>query len=789
MLACLTVFMAAFLLFALELVAAKVLLPRFGGSPMVWTTSMLVYQVLLLAGYAYAHGLAGGRSGRVQATVHIGLLAVAVAVACWRLRVDVFGGGDPAAISRNPVADLLLTLSGTLALPFIAVSATSPLVQHWQQRLNAGRSSYWLYAVSNIGSFAGLLAYPFVIEPLLSIERQFALWNVLFALVALGLGGLALQARRAPPAQPSALKRDAERTGAQAGSGPSTIAAWLALPAATSALLLAATNELCLDLAVFPFLWVLPLSLYLLSFTLTFRSRPMRNLLPEGAVVTVAALCTSAASLMLPAPIHVVSIGALVLVLCLAAHRELYRLRPPAHRLTAFYLWIALGSGLGAIGVALLAPALFRGFWEFQLAILAFWLVMTAVVAADRDGSLRAGDPRQAVALVVLALYLAVNQIPEGWLRREVPAWPGAWSVLIRIGVAVALAALLWAFFLRRRALARSALWPRVLAGLVLLVAECGLVDRVRGDLSQTGCVGRNFFGVVRVKEVLHPATGIRIRQLTHGRINHGWQYLNPELRARPTAYHSPSTGIGRLLRTVQKRKPAVRIGVTGLGAGALAAYPRASDHIVFYEIDPQVVALSVGKRALFSFVNDCPGQAEVVLGDARQSLRVELARQGGRQYDVLALDAFSGDAIPMHLLTHEAFALYLQHVAAPDGVLAVNISNRFLDIEPVLADAACAFGLHAVLLDSTGDLPVCARSLWVLLARDEALLRDPEIAACARPLAGERVAWTDHACSPFRLLKWWTPHSRHLRLWPKRERDESVTAPALLPAQTPDTP
>ena len=778
-LACLTVLASAFLLFVLELVTAKALLPRFGGSPMVWTTSMLVYQILLLAGYAYAHALAGRRSGRVQAAVHIGVLMAAVAVAGWRLHAGTLVGGDPASISQHPFADLLLTLLGTLALPFVAVSATSPLVQHWQQRLEPGRSVYWLYAVSNVGSFAGLLAYPFVIEPLLSVERQFALWTALFALVSLGLSVMALRARHAQPVRKEA--RGAEKgpgAAAHTGCGWRAILAWLALSAGTSALLLAATNELCQDLAVFPFLWVLPLSLYLLTFTLAFRSRRTRNRLPEAAVVTVAALSTSAASLMLPAPVHIVSIGVLVFVLCLAAHRELYRVRPPEERLTAYYLWVAAGSGIGATGVALLAPVLFLGYWEFQLAILALWIALVAVVAADREGSLRAGDPRQCAALLGLVIYMVINQIPEQWLRQQVAVWPAVWSVIIRVGLAVGLAALLWTLVLRRRTVSRSVVWPRALAVLVIFMAECGVVHRVRGDLRQSGRVARNFFGVIHVQDVLNSASGARVRQLMHGRINHGWQYVDPDLHRLPTSYHSPSTGIGRVIRVLQARKESIHVGVTGLGAGALAAYPRAEDRIVFYEIDPQVVELSVGKRASFSFVNDCPGQAEVVLGDARQSLDAELTRKGGRGYDVLALDAFSGDAVPMHLLTHEAFALYLRHLAQPGGVLAVNISNLFLDLEPVLADTAQALGLHALLIDSLGDPPVRARSLWVLLSRDGSALQDPHLTSAARPLAEGRVAWTDTYCSPFRLLKWWSPNSRLLRVLPKRTPQESATAP-----------
>jgi hypothetical protein len=783
MLACLVVLAAAFLLFVLELAAAKAMLPRFGGSPMVWTTSMLVYQVLLLGGYAYAHGLARRGSGGVQAAVHIGVLAAAVALAGWRLHADAFGGGDPATISRHPMAALLWTLLGTIALPFIAVSATSPLVQHWQQRRSPDRSVYLLYAVSNVGSFAALLAYPFVIEPRLDVPTQLAVWKALFALTAIGLGALALRARSATPA-PAAV----------AGAGPEPAARlrrrdaalWLALPATTSALLLAATNELCQDLAVFPFLWVVPLSMYLLTFVVAFREPPRPNALPTAAVATMVALGTTSLSLMLPAPVHIVSIGALVLVLGLAAHRELYRLRPPAAHLTAYYLCLAAGSGLGASCVALLAPVILPAYWEFHLALLALWIALIVAVALDRDGCLRAGDRRHAAALLGLVVFLILNRIPEAWLKAQVPAWPTTWSIALRIAAAAALAALLWRA-LGRRPAARSAVWPRVLAGLVLFFAECGLVQRVRNDRLQTGHLARNFFGVVRVQEVLNPATGIRVRQLTHGRINHGWQYLNAELHGLPTAYHSPSTGIGRLIRSLQEGRAALRIGVTGLGAGALAAYPRATDRIVFYEIDPQVVALSSGPAALFDFVNACPGPVEIVLGDARQSLQAELARGVRREYDVLALDAFSSDAIPMHLLTREAFALYLAHLAQPGGVLAVNISNRFLDLEPVLVDAARAQGLYGILVDSLGDPPVHARSLWVLLSRDAATLARAGNGALARPLAGEALRWTDHFSSPLPLLKWWTPQSRSVRFVPQRRpTPEDATAAGPSPSRTP---
>ncbi|MFT5240977.1 MAG: hypothetical protein ACI9OU_000681 [Candidatus Promineifilaceae bacterium] len=787
------VFLSAALLFTLELAVAKALLPRFGGSPMVWTASMLVYQVLLLGGYAYAHGLADRCSGPTQVRIHVGLLIVAVGVSILGLRVPSLAGGDPAAMSRHPLAGLLFTMLTFVAIPFIAVSATSPLVQHWQQRLYPGQSVYRLYAVSNAGSFVGLLAYPFLVEPRLSLEQQLTIWTALFAITAAALTFVAWRVMR--------HSREADTpqdiaTATESDIGPERRGRdrllWIILPASTSALLLSATNELCQDLAVFPFMWVLPLSLYLLSFTLTFRDRSIRNAFAFAALATVAGLVTAALSLHVPAPVHIVTINLLVLACCLAAHRELYRVRPPARQLTSYYLRLAAGSGIGAALVTLVAPTFFGGFWEFQISVLAVWIALVLATAWDRSGCMHTGDKRQAATLLGLGVFLLLNAIPEAWMQRHIPAWPAQHAPLSRIGLPIFLAAVLWVAVFRRRPGARSKIWPRVLAGLVLFIVECSLLDRVRSDLSVSGIVGRNFFGVIRVVDNLHKDSGIQVRQLSHGRINHGWQYVNPELRPLPTAYHSPSTGIGQLLIALQDKHASIRIGVTGLGAGALAAYPRSEDLIVFYEIDPQVIALSQGDTATFSFLSDCPGETAVVLGDARQSLQLEHATSGSREFDVLALDAFSSDAIPVHLLTHEAIALYLQHLKQPSGVLAINISNRFLDIEPVVNDAALAFGLKAVLVDSPGDAPVRARSLWALLSHDPRMLdlKAPE-GGTIRPLITARVAWTDTYGSPFQLIKWWTPQSRHVRvseLWRNDRPSEPATA-ELLPEQTPAVP
>ena len=766
------VFSSSFLIFSLELIAAKALLPRFGGSPMLWTTAMLAYQVLLFGGYACADALSRV-APRKQATVYIALLAVAVGVAVLQLADGALPVPDPAQISRHPALSLLTVMLLTIAVPFMVLCATSPLVQHWEQRRCPDRSPYGLFAVSNIGSFLALLAYPVVVEPLLGLHRQLGWWTLLFLVTASALAALAWTVRSSPAPGGATPLRHVVR-----GLPWQRVLLWLLLPAVTSAFLLAATNELCQEIAVFPFLWVLPLAAYLLSFALAFRSGDRPNLLPAAAVVTLLGLSTASLGLEVPLMVHVVAMGALVFTLCLAVHRELYRLRPLAEQLTGYYLFVAAGSGVGAAAVALVAPAVFDGYREFHLTIIAIWLALVAATALLPGGCMRRGDRRQAAVLLGVVLCIGFNRVPDRWLAAHVPGWPPSFSILPRLGIVLAVTAIAWAL-VRHRVRADSRVWPRVLAGLVLFIAECYLVNRVYGERNESILAVRNFFGVVRVQD-MHPESPRRhVRQLTHGNINHGFQYVDPELHPAATAYHSRSTGIGRLLLGLQSRRPAMRIAVTGLGAGALAAYPRAGDSITFYEINPVVSRLAHGPEAVFSFLNACEGRVNVVLGDARLSMQQELERQGSHLYDVIALDAFSSDAVPVHLLTHEAFALYLEHLA-PGGVLAVNISNRYLDLEPVAADAAHRTGLHAVVIDSPGDPPLPTRSIWCLMARDKNLLETAELRNVGRRPGERHVAWTDAASSPFTLLKWWRPGYIRVIMLPAPGQDEDATPPAL---------
>jgi len=774
----LIVFSAAFLLFVLELVTAKALLPRFGGSPMVWTTCMLVYQVLLLAGYSYAHGLSRLGSLRRQTIIYIIMLVAAVVVSAWRIKQDSFAGDG---FSTQPFIDLMVTLAGTIALPFVVISSTSPLIQHWLRNHPARRPVYTLYAVSNVGSFAGLLAYPFLIEPLMRVDRQFHLWSLFFAVTAAGLMWMSLNVQRFSFSE---KRSDTPDDGPQPSR--SDRALWILLPATTSALLLSSTNELCQDLAVFPFLWVVPLSLYLLSFVMTFRTHSMSNMLAPAAVTTLIGMGAVSVGMMLPATVMILMVAALVFVLCIAVHRELYRLRPSTKYLTSFYLWTATGSSIGALSITLLPPLFFRGFWELPISVLAVWLVLVIATLKDPDGCMRKGDRRHVAALLGITLYLVINMIPEEVLRHYITRWPGAWSVPLRLAAATAGAIIIWLFIGQRR-FVNAAIWPRVLAGLIIFLVESWLVQRIRNDLADSVHVSRNFFGVVRLQEMVHTDTGIHIRQLTHGRINHGFQYMNESLIRQPTAYHSRSSGIGRLLTELQAQNDDIHIGVTGLGAGALAAYPREKDRMTFYEIDPSVINSSSGDQAFFHFINNSPGKIDIVTGDARQSLRREFLENGSRRYDVLALDAFSSDAVPTHLLTREAFALYLDHLSEPNGVIAVNISNRFLDLEPVMADIARHYGLYSVMLDTLGDPPIRTRSLWVLMSRDAGILQASIIAEAARPLNYWTVAWTDSYSSPFALMKWWSPSARQVSIL-KGRNQKNVSTPVLSPEQTPGT-
>lgn len=677
-----TAFLSAFLLFQVQPLIGKVLLPWFGGSPGVWTAAMLVFQWLLLAGYAYAHLVTRWLPPAWQALLHLVILAGGFAL----LPILPGPAWKPTG-SEEPWTEVVRILLASVGGPFFVLSTTGPLVQAWFARLGQGASAYRLYAVSNAGSLLALLSYPFLVEPFLPIARQSALWSAGYATFSLLCGGLAVAAwRRAPAALPAAESPlaaapvTAEPVTADPAPGLREMGLWFALGMVPSVLMLATTNQVCADIAPVPFLWLVPLSLYLLSFILCFESRrwySRRLYLPAFAVIAFLMTATLLLGENVPIlPQACIFFGGLFCgaMLC---HGELSRRVPAAEHLTLFYLVLALAGAAGGTFVSLVAPRIFDSYYELHVALLAA-LGLVLVLPAEAGRSVAAG----------------------AWERR------GAWAALVLLAGGLAMAA------------------ARERQGAVFAV--------------------RNFFGVLRVAE------DQGARQFRHGRIVHGRQLLDSAQRRVPTAYYGERSGVGLVMRQHRADRPR-RVGVVGLGIGTLAAYAKEGDEFTCYELDPDVVRIA---REKFSFLADAPKEPEVILGDARLALERERDRGTSRRFDVLAVDAFSGDAVPIHLLTREAFALYLDHLA-PDGILAVHVSNRHLDLVPVVAAAAARErGLESRLVATRADLVQETDSLWALLSPAKEAFADVAFRDAPSLANVPVVRWTDDFGSLASVLK-----------------------------------
>jgi len=663
-----TIFLSSFLLFLVQPLIARLILPWFGGSAAVWTTCMLFFQVLLLAGYAYAHLVIRKLEGRPAAIVHTVLLAAAIAL----LPISPSEAWKPAG-EDEPISRILLLLGATVGLPYFLLASTSPLLQAWFARARPGENPYRLFAISNLASLVALVGYPFAVEPFLAAGPQVGAWSWLFA----GFAVLcAVLAWRTPRGDFAAAQ--------EAGSfriGKSTVFLWLALSATGSVLLLAVTNHLTQNVAAVPLLWIAPLTLYLASFIIAFEGRNWYR--PELLWPLVLALLAGMAWLLADTDYHFnlpLQLGIFLpglFVACLFCHGELYRMRPPPRHLTAFYLIVSAGGALGGLLVAVVAPLAFNAYYELG------------------------------IGLVVLGLLAALR-----------------FAALGRIQGIASLAALL---------------------GASAAAAYDGLRYHEDVRLSERG-----FYGVLRVKEYGSPGEPGHLRRLVHGAIMHGEQYMDDARRDLLTTYYTETSGIAAAIES-RARKP-LRIGVIGLGTGTLAAYGKKGDVYRFYDIDPRVMDIA---RNEFTYLADSRAQIELALGDARLTLERE-APQG---FDVLAVDAFSSDAIPVHLITREALGVYLKHVR-PDGIVAFHVSNRFLDLIPVVARLAKEHGAHAVLVsddaDDEGDT-LRSRSDWVLVSRDPAALKRRAIVEAGAQPAEDRPAWrtwTDDYSNLIQILK-----------------------------------
>ena len=700
-----SVFLSALLLFDVQFILSKHLLPWFGGAAAVWTTCMLFFQVFLLLGYVYAHLLARFSPAR-QRDVHLLLLGLAlllllVRAVTWPSSLTPGDAWKPAS-EASPVARILWLLTAAVGLPYLALAATGPLLQSWYARVFPGESPYRLYALSNLGSLLGLLGYPLVAEPLSTVSEQASIWTAAFGVFAAATGACAwMFARRRPAPVDPVPEQEGE------SPGPGLLALWFGLAAMPSVMLLAVTSQLCQEIAVIPLLWMLPLALYLLSFVLCFeygrfyRREIMLAVLVVGAIGGTLALYRGTN---VGAAGQISIFAGVLFAYGLGGHGELARLKPSPRHLTTFYMVIAAGGAAGGVFAALVAPQIFPAFFELHLALLAGPVLLLLAILRDDTSWLNRG-PRRLV-----------------WaLRASVVAWALALAVALGIHVE----------------------------------------DTFRGAER----ISRNFYGVLRV---LHrdEGTAAEVRQLKHGRIIHGLQYVAPDRRREATSYYGPRTGIGLALERHPRRVAGepLRVGVVGLGVGTLAAYARAADVFRFYEINPAVIDLAQGPAALFTYLADAPGDVAIVPGDARLALE----REAPGEFDVLAVDAFSSDAIPVHLLTREALGVYLRHLREPDGVVAFHVSNRFLDLRPVVKGLATDRGLRAALfvwsgldvaglLDQPGDWQSTWPSDWVLVTRESRLLDDAQVAKAAVTLdvgAPGPPVWTDGYSNLLRVIK-----------------------------------
>ena len=710
-----TLFASALLLFVVQPMFAKMVLPRLGGSPSVWSVAMVFFQGALLLGYGYAHLLSRALPPGRAALGHL----VALAGAALTLPIGIAAGF--AAPPASGVAFWLVGLfAASIGLPFVVLSASAPLLQHWFAASGHRQAAnpYVLYAASNLGSFAALLAYPFAIEPLLPLRQQARLWSIGFAALALLVAAAALMVAR---------RGTAGARIAAAAEAPPSLAdrlRWTALAAVPSGLVIAVTSFVASDIAAAPFLWVFPLAMYLATFVAVFRERPWFDhaTVVRLAPTVVAPVAVTLLGIVKPHWLAAIGFNLLTfVVLTLVCHGELYRRRPAPAHLTEFYVWISVGGAIGGAFAGLIAPYVFSNIYEYPILIAAAVLALPGVFAGGPYGFLRQAGPILAAAAAVAVVQLAIGS--------QVPNYAD-------LACKVASVLLVAFIFLRRKQ--PATVFALVVFAFVFTGAWTPGLNRIE--------TSRSFFGV---HQVIDTADGF-YRVLMHGTTIHGAERVRDrngvELTGRPEplTYYYPGGPLSEAIELTRAAHGGLgNVAIVGLGAGSLACYRKDSEHWTFYEIDPKVVRIARDPR-MFRFLSACAPLVPIVLGDARLTLAASDTR-----YDLIVLDAFSSDTIPVHLLTREAFAVYLSHLA-PGGVLVIHGSNRHLDLVPVVAAAANAAGLLALLKEERkGDLVTAefkATSSVMALARDPADLRDLAATDGWRHLAQSAgvAAWTD---------------------------------------------
>ncbi len=713
----LTIFLSAFLLFQLQPLIGKHILPWFGGSPAVWTTCLLFFQTVLLGGYLYAHWVASWKNIRIQTLIH-GVLLLGTLLS---LPVLPDPGWKPGGV-ESPTWQILGLLVVTVGGPYFLLSTTGPLLQAWFHITHSGRSPYRLYALSNAGSLLGLILYPFIVEPLLSRNAQAFTWSATYLVFLSSCGWCALQVGRTratramsnmahrfevPPSQSRASlftevslrahRPNENHTVSQAGRREDTneiaspgiqdFLSWVLMAACGSTLLMATTNQMCQNLIVIPFLWVLPLSLYLMTFIIAFEGNNRYRRVWCMPVFGVSSLSIPVVlrfeteiGILLPLLIYSTALFAG----CMVCHGELERSKPAPRYLTGFFVAVAAGGALGGIFVTLAAPILFPSYWELYVALAGAGVLALARLFFDPQSPLGGGRPVWAWCLIVAAFVGLVGSLMNAAAYEE------------------------------------------------------------QGSLAGS----RSFYGVLHITQWEDEEKGI-YREMYHGSVVHGTQFAETPLRGQATSYYGEGTGGWLALNDHPRRiaREPLRIGVVGLGAGTMAALARDGDLIRFYEINPDVVRMS---DEWFWYLRDTPARTEVVLGDARIQLERELAFGQEQQFDVLVGDAFNSGSIPMHLLTEECAQIYRKHLK-DDGILAVHISANYFDLIPVSLGLAETLGWEAVVIDSDEkEYGAVWAATWVLITANHEFLESPMIQAA-------RIRWEDNPPVP---LKWTDDYS-----------------------------
>ena len=756
-----TVFTSAFLLFQIELILGKFLLPWFGGTAAVWATCLLFFQVLLFAGYFYSHKTSSSLSLRRQGKLHLAFLAVAglsilYAYYSWGSPFLPPADWKPAPGSA-PILGILKLLVMVIGVPFLLLSSTGPLLQKWYDEIHArsgNEPSYFFYALSNAGSLAGLLSYPIILEWAFGLTLQSKIWGAGFVLFVLSCGSCAWNAHRSVPAgkQDFTADQDSSLIGASPALAPRWWL-WFTLPALGSVMLFATTNLLTQDVAPVPLLWVLPLSVYLLTFIFTFQrnnwySRGIFHpLFGFTSLLTLIALFRGTEVNVLN---QVGIFLAMLFTACVVCHGELARIKPQTRYLTAFYLTIAAGGAFGGIFVGIIAPLIFPAIWEYHVGLWAVATLLAFILLFEKDSWLH--DPRPD-PLIPTVVFGTIFLLPKYLAHVGMITIPARIAFAYNIGIYLIIAFLIWITWRRRRACGLAWPWYKVTLGVVFLLLSAALyVDlaRQRGRLLHRE---RNFYGALSVCQEWDANMLYSKVTLMHGRIVHGIQLEQD--RKRATSYYDAKSGAGLALATNPRRRVGgMRVGTIGLGVGTVAAYGRPSDVYRFYEINPAVIRLAQGAGGYFTFLKDSPAQIDIVPGDARLSLEAEAAHNDFQNFDVLIVDAFNGDAIPVHLLTREAMKLYLSHLRGPNSVIALHISNKTVDLSAPVAALAKLYGMNNVVITTGVDTGVVRPSKWVLLSRGNAL-NVPEIQSVGKPILAfaNNIVWTDDYSNILSLL------------------------------------